>query len=260
MRDEGDTWVSTQVEHREVAQLEHFGGYLLQVFVSQVKRSALLELSYQQVPLIVRPSRIGHVWHASCGTLLGFLSLNFIITQSHLEVLLQLDGVRGAHGWFDGLQRVALDVQPDQFFEHRDPRVNVSQLVVGDGKRLQSVHVQDGLGQVLQLVTVQVKHGQLWRVLEIRECGQLVVTQADRVELGRIRHRAELSEVVLMKVQHDQASQVTEAVLLNLHQLVSANGKITEPLEAAKRSWEYCQFIAIYVHFQQLAQKADSLR
>ena len=80
MRDESNTWVSTQVEHREVGQLEHFGGYLLQVFVSQVKRSTLPELSYQQVPLIVLPSSIGHVWHASRGTLLGFLSLNFIIT------------------------------------------------------------------------------------------------------------------------------------------------------------------------------------
>ena len=73
-------------------------------------------------------------------------------------------------------------------------------------------------------------------------------------------HRAELSEAVLVEVQHDQASQVAEAVLLDLHQFVARHRQISQKLKAAKSGRKRSKLVAIGIEFEQFAKKTHPLR
>ena len=63
---------------------------------------------------------------------------------------------------------------------------------------------------------MQIEDGQIVRgPLEVRDRLELIVGEAEHVQLFGGRHRVEVSQLILMKVELDQIDEVAEGVILD---------------------------------------------
>ena len=60
-------------------------------------------------------------------------------------------------------------------------------------------------------------------VLEVSYIYELIVTKTDSVKLGGARYSTELTEAVLVQVQHDEVLQVAKTVIFDLVELVAGD-------------------------------------